>query len=190
MSVSYLEIYNECVNDLLDSTRRNLELRENKDGVLVENLSQRKVTCEGDINACLAFGEQARMTAETKANKMSSRSHAVFRILLEIEDTNILTNRRSLRTSHINLVDLAGSEGASRTENHGLRLREGNNINKSLLALSNVIYKLSQKHSIGARNYQYIGFRDSKLTRILQASLLNNSQTAIICCVSQLASNM
>ena len=125
------------------------------------------------------------MTAGTKVNKMSSRSHAVFRILLEIEDTNIQTNRRSLRTSHINLVDLAGSEGASRTENQGLRLREGNNINKSLLALSNVIYKLSQKHSIGAKNYhKFIGFRDSKLTRILQASLLSNSQTAIICCIS------
>jgi len=168
--VSYLEIYNECVNDLLDQKRRNLELRENKDGVLVENLSYRKVESESDVDECIAFAEQARITAETKSNKVSSRSHTLFRILLEIEDTNIQTNFRSLRTSQINIVDLAGSEGVSRTEAKGQRLREGTNINKSLLALSNVIYKLSQRHLTGAgskRYQQFLGFRDSKLTRIL-----------------------
>jgi centromeric protein E len=85
------------------------------------------------------------MFAETKVNKNSSRSHTVFRIQVEIEDINTQTGRRSIRTSQINLVDLAGSEGASKTRAEGMRLREGGNINKSLLALSNVIHKLSQR---------------------------------------------
>lgn len=82
------------------------------------------------------IGESARMFAETQANKKSSRSHTIFRIMLETFD-----NGKRI-TSQINLVDLAGSEGASKTKSVGLSLREGGSINKSLLALSNVIYKL------------------------------------------------
>jgi hypothetical protein len=84
------------------------------------------------------------MVAETKFNSQSSRSHTVFRINILIEDQNVQTMRSVSRSSQINIVDLAGSEGASRCKSIGLRLREGGNINKSLLALSNVINKLSQ----------------------------------------------
>lgn len=81
--------------------------------------------------------------------------------------------------STLNLVDLAGSEGVNKTQADGLRLREGSNINRSLLALSNVINKLS------TQSKQFINFRDSKLTRILQKSLNGNSNTSIICTVTQ-----
>ena len=144
VSVSYLEIYNENVNDLLNSSRRNLEVRENKTGdVLVEGLTHRKVTDETEFLELLREGESIRKFASTDANIHSSRSHTVFRIQVEIVDMNTETGRRSIRTSQINLVDLAGSEGAQKTKGQGARLREGGNINKSLLALSNVIHKLS-----------------------------------------------
>ena len=99
------------------------------------------------------------------------------------------TGRRSIRTSLINLVDLSGSEDASKSNSQGIRLREGGNINKSLLALSNVIHKLSQRQQISSKHNYYVNFRDSKLTRILQNALSGQSQTAIICCISQLAQN-
>lgn len=101
------------------------------------------------------IGESARMFAETQANKKSSRSHTIFRISLE-----------NSSRSQINLVDLAGSEGASKTKSVGLSLREGGIINKSLLALSNVIYKLSMRQQTNNAK-TYINFRDSKLTRLL-----------------------
>ena len=127
--------------------------------------------------------------AETKQNAISSRSHTVFRISIELTDLNTQTGRRTTKLSQINIVDLAGSESANKNQNKGLRLREGNNINKSLLALSNVITKLSQRQAMTKNNY-YINYRDSKLTRILQNSLCGKSQTAIICCISSLASDL
>ena len=133
---------------------------------------------------CVQTGEQSRIFAETKMNKNSSRSHTIFRIFLETTDLNTQTGRTVIRTSQINLVDLAGSEGASKTKAQGIRLKEGGSINKSLLALSNVIYKLSMRNNISNKNNLYINFRDSKLTRILQNALLGQSQTAIICCIS------
>lgn len=123
---------------------------------------------------CLKSGDEVRNVAETKLNEASSRSHTVFRI--NISSTN---KTGLLKQSQLNLVDLAGSEGASRTQTDGLRLREGSNINRSLLALSNVINKLSS----GTK--QFINFRDSKLTRILQTALGGNSSTAIICTITQ-----
>jgi centromeric protein E len=90
---------------------------------------------------------------------------------------NIDLDDSKIRTSQLNLVDLAGSEGASRTQADGIRLREGSNINRSLLALSNVINRLSSAN--GGKTF--INFRDSKLTRILQPALGGNSKTAIIC---------
>jgi centromeric protein E len=133
------------------------------------------------------------MTADNKLNKHSSRSHSVLQMKLMIEDTNTQTNRRTIKNSLVNIVDLAGSEGASKTNAHGIRQREGHNINRSLLALSNVIVKLSEQNNLmrnrGGNNY-HINFRDSKLTRILQTSLLGKSQAAIICCISQISSNV
>jgi centromeric protein E len=112
-----------------------------------------------------------RSIAETKMNEASSRSHTVFRVQIQSTDTE-----GSTKMSMLNLVDLAGSEGATKTQTDGLRLREGSNINRSLLALSNVINKLSTSGS-----KSFINYRDSKLTRILQKALGGNSSTAIIC---------
>ena len=185
-----MEIYNESVNDLLDSSRKNLEIRESKEGVVVERLTSKQADCAQGLIAILAEGEQLRSMAETKMNSKSSRSHTVFRISIDLNDLNTQTGRRITKSSEINIVDLAGSEGANKTQySSGVRLREGQNINKSLLALSNVIYKLSQRHQMTKNSY-YINYRDSKLTRILQNSLQGKSQTAIICCVSSLASNL
>ena len=122
-------------------------------------------------------GDECRNIAATKLNELSSRSHTVFRINIRSEDQG------KIKISQLNLVDLAGSEGASKTQAEGIRLREGKNINKSLLALSNVINKLSQGSN------QFINYRDSKLTRILQPSLGGNSQTAIICTMTQTIQN-
>ena len=132
-------------------------------------------------------GDELRNVAETKLNEASSRSHTVFRI--NIKSKALAANSKTaqkLKFSQLNLVDLAGSEGASKTQTDGLRLREGSNINRSLLALSNVINKLSQ--AIGGGK-TFINYRDSKLTRILQSALGGNSKTAIICTITQTLSN-
>ena len=184
-----MEIYNESVNDLLDCHKKNLEIRESKDGVIVDQLTLKKADCAQGLIEILNYGEQLRSMAETKQNSISSRSHTVFRISIELTDLNTQTGRRTTKLSQINIVDLAGSESANKNQNKGLRLREGNNINKSLLALSNVITKLSQRQAMTKNNY-YINYRDSKLTRILQNSLCGKSQTAIICCISSLASDL
>ncbi len=100
VTISYLEIYNENVNDLLDGSKRNLEVRENKSGdVIVEGLTHKIVTCQEEFMECLRDGELVRIFAETKANVNSSRSHTVFRIQVEIVDINTETGRRSIRTS-------------------------------------------------------------------------------------------
>ena len=114
-------------------------------------------------------GDMNKKIAETKANDKSSRSHTILRI--DIIKDNL--------KGQINLVDLAGSEGVNKTETQGVRLREGGNINKSLLSLSNVISKLSQNQK------QFINYRDSKLTRLLQNCLNGNSRTFIICTINQ-----
>lgn len=129
-------------------------------------------------------GDEARNTAATKLNELSSRSHTVFRINIRSQEVGDQTQR--YKVSQLNLVDLAGSEGASKTQAEGIRLREGQNINRSLLALSNVINRLSQS---SGSSRQFINYRDSKLTRILQPALGGNSQTAIICTMTQTVSN-
>jgi centromeric protein E len=100
VTVSFLEIYNESVNDLLNNGKRNLEVRENKIGdVIVEGLTLKTVICEDEFMNCMREGESVRMSAETRANIHSSRSHTVFRIQVEIMDINTETGRRSTRTS-------------------------------------------------------------------------------------------
>jgi centromeric protein E len=106
------------------------------------------------------MGNQLKIISTNNISEKSSRSHTVFRIELKVAEMNMQTGRSTIRLSEINLVDLAGSEGVGKTQAKGIILREGKNINKSLLALSNVIYKLGTK-------YKHINFRDSKLTRIL-----------------------
>ena len=117
---------------------------ENKGGeVVVENLTNPPVKNTQELERFLNQGERARQTTATRMNAMSSRSHTVFRIQVHIDDRNVQTGRHHIRSSQIQIVDLAGSEGASKIKSTGMTLREGSNINKSLLALSNVINRLA-----------------------------------------------
>ena len=116
LSVSYLEIYNESVNDLIDPSKKNLDVRENRSReIYIEGLSQVEVKTQAQTMDLLHKGEEQRIIAETRLNQQSSRSHTVFRLDLEYLDSDGLT--QAVRSSQINLVDLAGSEGVSRTRN-------------------------------------------------------------------------
>ena len=175
VKVSYTEIYNETVNDLIDTSKKNLEIRESSQkGIFVNNLSEITVTNVEKAMQLLNKGESNRIIAETKLNEKSSRSHTIFKIFIEffLKDKN---NKEKKYNAQLNLVDLAGSENVSKAKCEGMRIKEGGNINKSLLALSNVINKLSQN------NKSFINYRDSKLTRLLQTALGGNSKTSIIC---------
>ena len=192
ITASFIEIYNESINDLLDNSKVNLELREtpNKE-VIVNNLTEIKINNHDEALNLLLKGNESRITASTKLNEKSSRSHCIFRLNLEITKFKSIKNilnesekEKIILKSHINLIDLAGSENSSKTGCVGQRLKEGSNINKSLLALSNVINKLSQNNgNIGNGNF-FVNYRDSKLTRLLQNSLGGNSKTAIICTIT------
>ena len=175
VKVSYSEIYNETVNDLIDTSKKNLEIRESPRGIFVNNLSEITVTNVEKAMQILNKGENNRIIAETKLNEKSSRSHTIFKINIEFNIKDKENNKEKKFYSQLNLVDLAGSENVSKAKCEGMRIKEGGNINKSLLALSNVINKLSQN------NKNFVNYRDSKLTRLLQSSLGGNSKTTIIC---------
>lgn len=151
----------------------------------IQSLTAQECKDEETMMNLLEIGEQSRITAATNLNEQSSRSHSVFRFNIEVKEQK-KNGEITIRTSQFNLVDLAGSEGVSRTKSEGMRLREGSNINKSLLALSKVIQRLSSSQNKGK---MFINYRDSKLTRILQPSLGGNSQTIVICTLSQLFIN-
>ena len=154
VKVSYSEIYNEMVNDLIDSTKKNLEIRESgSKGIFVNNLSEIIVTNVEKAMQLLNKGETNRIIAETKLNEKSSRSHTIFKINIEffLKDKN---NKEKKYNAQLNLVDLAGSENVSKAKCEGMRIKEGGNINKSLLALSNVINKLSQN------NKSFVNYRE------------------------------
>lgn len=182
IKVSYAEIYNETVNDLLNTSKRNLEIRESvAKGVFVNNLTEIVVDDYDKVIKILNTGESNRKIAETKLNEKSSRSHTIFKIYIEFnrKDTTTTTESNVVKTysAQLNLIDLAGSENVSKAKCEGIRLKEGTNINKSLLALSNVINRLSQNSK------HFINYRDSKLTRLLQTSLGGNSKTTVICTI-------
>lgn len=186
VTCSYLEIYNESVNDLLNPENKNLGIRESvSKGIHIQNLTTEECKDQETMIKLLEAGEEARITAATNLNEQSSRSHSVFRFNIEISEKK-KSGEISTKMSQFNLVDLAGSEGVSRTKSQGIRFREGSNINKSLLALSKVIHRLSSNENKGK---VFINYRDSKLTRILQPSLGGNSQTIVICTLSQLFVN-
>ena len=176
VKVSYSEIYNETVNDLIDCSKKNLEIRESASkGIFVNNLSEITVTNVEKAMQLLNKGESNRIIAETKLNEKSSRSHTIFKINIEFFLKDKSNNKEKKYNAQLNLVDLAGSENVSKAKCEGMRIKEGGNINKSLLALSNVINKLSQN------NKSFVNYRDSKLTRLLQTALGGNSKTSIIC---------
>ncbi|XP_077433889.1 centromere-associated protein E isoform X3 [Vanacampus margaritifer] len=186
LRVSYLEIYNETVTDLLvDKWRRKpLEVREtiNKT-IYVADLTEELVTSSAQVLAWIRKGEKNRHYGKTEMNQRSSRSHTVFRMILESRERTDLASGENadgaIIVSHLNLVDLAGSERASQTGAEGTRLKEGCNINRSLFTLGQVIKKLGEESQ---RNF--INYRDSKLTRILQNSLGGNAKTVILCTIT------
>ncbi|MCO5575524.1 hypothetical protein L7F22_029325 [Adiantum nelumboides] len=175
VSLSYLEVYNETVRDLL-SPGRALVVREDvKQGVVVAGISQYKVFSEEEVMALLQEGNLNRTTEPTRLNETSSRSHAILQVIVEY--SNYVDSRLVTRTGKLSLIDLAGSERAIATDQRTLRSLEGANINRSLLALSSCISALVE-------GKKHIPFRNSKLTQLLKDSLGGACQTAMIANVS------
>ncbi|XP_069320536.1 chromosome-associated kinesin KIF4A [Eulemur rufifrons] len=186
LKVSYLEIYNEEILDLLCPAREKapqINIREDpKEGIKIVGLTEKTVLVALDTVSCLEQGNNCRTVASTAMNSQSSRSHAIFTI--SIEQRKKSDKNSSFRTK-LHLVDLAGSERQKKTKAEGDRLKEGININRGLLCLGNVISALGDDKKGG-----FVPYRDSKLTRLLQDSLGGNSHTLMIACVSPADSNL
>ncbi|AET37448.1 tubulin-dependent ATPase KIP3 Ecym_1200 [Eremothecium cymbalariae DBVPG len=183
LTVSYLEIYNEMIRDLLepDTPSQKLIIREDTDNTTtVANLSYHTPRSVQDVMDLVIKGNINRTTSPTDANETSSRSHAVLQIHV-VQSSRSVDLKEDKTYATLSIIDLAGSERASATKNRGERLHEGSNINKSLLALGNCINALCMT---GRRTYCHVPYRDSKLTRLLKFSLGGNCKTVMIVCVS------
>ncbi|KAF1372485.1 hypothetical protein PFLUV_G00265900 [Perca fluviatilis] len=205
INAQFLELYNEEVLDLFDSTRdiearkqrSNVKIHEDANGgIYTVGVTTRTVTSAAEMIQCLKLGALSRTTASTQMNAQSSRSHAIFTIHLcqvrvcSLDNDDNVTDNRLANSSEINefetltakfhFVDLAGSERLKRTGATGDRAKEGISINCGLLALGNVISALGDR----SKRSSHVPYRDSKLTRLLQDSLGGNSQTVMIACVS------
>ncbi|KAJ7329603.1 hypothetical protein JRQ81_015777 [Phrynocephalus forsythii] len=206
VNAQFLELYNEEVLDLFDTTRdldsknkkSNIKIHEDSaGGIYTVGVTTRSVNSESEMMQCLKLGALSRTTASTQMNVQSSRSHAIFTIHLcqtrvcppmdadNVTDNRILSESSELNefetlTAKFHFVDLAGSERLKRTGATGERAKEGISINCGLLALGNVISALGDK----SKKVTHVPYRDSKLTRLLQDSLGGNSQTVMIACVS------
>lgn len=178
VKLSYMEIYNEVVRDLLTPGNDNLDIREDKGkGIIVGGLTERIVTSNEEVGGILRDGSKKRVCEVTDANRVSSRSHAILKITVE----NRGRGSPQVSVGKLSLIDLAGSERAAKTNNRGMRLIEGANINRSLLALGNCINALCVSNN---KSRVHIPYRNSKLTRILKDSLGGNCRTVMIACVS------
>lgn len=177
---SYLEIYNEQVRDLLKPSNTGLMIVEDPvKGIFVADLSEYSIASPKEALSLITAGNARRTMAATGANQFSSRSHAIIQVVVERKCAKKgLT--QTLIQSKLSLIDLAGSERAAATENRGVRMLEGANINRSLLSLGNCINILSDANKKGA----FVPYRDSKLTRLLKDSLGGNTKTAMISCIS------
>ncbi|XP_053109824.1 kinesin-like protein KIF21A isoform X3 [Hemicordylus capensis] len=206
VNAQFLELYNEEVLDLFDTTRdidsknkkSNIKIHEDSaGGIYTVGVTTRTVNTEAEMMQCLKLGALSRTTASTQMNVQSSRSHAIFtvhlcqtRVCPPIDADNMMDNRIISESPQLNefetltakfhFVDLAGSERLKRTGATGERAKEGISINCGLLALGNVISALGDK----SKKATHVPYRDSKLTRLLQDSLGGNSQTVMIACVS------
>ncbi|PKY41414.1 kinesin-domain-containing protein [Rhizophagus irregularis] len=190
LRVSYMEIYNETVRDLLSPETEDLRIHEDKRrGVYVSPLKEVVVSTPRQVLKEIMKGEANRHMSATDWNERSSRSHTIFQMVIEstAKNSSPSTSHRyhpagpkmsgaSVSLSVLNLIDLAGSEKATTSID---RRKEGAYINKSLLTLGTVISKLTENSSGG-----HIPFRDSKLTRILQNSLSGNARVSVICTIS------
>ncbi|XP_051532397.1 kinesin-like protein KIF21B isoform X6 [Myxocyprinus asiaticus] len=206
VSAQFLELYNEEILDLFDSTRdpeargrkSNIKIHEDgSGGIYTTGVTSRLVSSEDELLQCLKLGALSRTTASTQMNAQSSRSHAIFTIHLcqmrvcpqphlvngemnGVSDSSISQPEYETLTAKFHFVDLAGSERLKRTGATGERAREGISINCGLLALGNVISALGDQ----CKKAGHVPYRDSKLTRLLQDSLGGNSRTVMIACVS------
>uniref|UniRef100_A0A673NPN5 Kinesin-like protein KIF13B n=1 Tax=Sinocyclocheilus rhinocerous TaxID=307959 RepID=A0A673NPN5_9TELE len=191
VEVSYMEIYNEKVRDLLDpkGSRQALRVREHKVlGPYVDGLSRLAVESYKDIESLMSEGNKSRTVAATNMNEESSRSHAVFNIILTHTLKDLQSGTSGEKVSKLSLVDLAGSERAAKTGAAGERLKEGSNINKSLTTLGLVISALADQGA-GKNKNKFVPYRDSVLTWLLKDSLGGNSRTAMVATVSPSADN-
>lgn len=181
MRISYLELYNEELCDLL-STDDTVKIRiyddvNKKGSVIVQGLEEIPVHSKDDVYKLLAKGQERRRTASTLMNAQSSRSHTIFSIIVHIKE-NGMDGEELLKIGKLNLVDLAGSENITKAGNEkGIRTRESVNINQSLLTLGRVITALVERTP-------HVPYRESKLTRLLQESLGGRTKTSIIATVS------
>ncbi|XP_060129146.1 kinesin-like protein KIF13B isoform X2 [Zootoca vivipara] len=191
VEVSYMEIYNEKVRDLLDpkGSRQSLKVREHSVyGPYVDGLSKLAVACYKDIESLMSEGNKSRTVAATNMNEESSRSHAVFKIILTHTLYDAKSGTSGEKVGKLSLVDLAGSERATKTGAAGDRLKEGSNINKSLTTLGLVISALADQ-AAGKNKNKFVPYRDSVLTWLLKDSLGGNSKTAMVATVSPAADN-
>ncbi|EHK24198.1 uncharacterized protein TRIVIDRAFT_146529 [Trichoderma virens Gv29-8] len=181
LSLSYLEIYNETIRDLLvpGGSKAGLPLREDSNqAVAVPGLTSHRPRDVQEVMDMIVQGNEYRTVSPTEANATSSRSHAVLQINIAQKDRNADVNEPHTMAT-LSIIDLAGSERASVTKNRGERLTEGANINKSLLALGGCINALCDP-----RGKTHVPYRNSKLTRLLKFSLGGNCKTVMIVCVS------
>ncbi|XP_063961973.1 kinesin-like protein KIF19 [Lytechinus pictus] len=177
VTMSYLEIYNEMIRDLLFPSSGFLDLREDASGnVQVAGIKQISTTSTTEIMNLLMQGNKERTQEPTAANKTSSRSHAVLQVTVK-ERSRVRGIGQQVKIGKLFMIDLAGSERASQTKNRGKRMIEGAHINRSLLALGNCINALC----LGGK---YVNYRDSKLTRLLKDSLGGNCYTVMIANIS------
>ncbi|XP_057974941.1 kinesin-like protein KIN-7C, mitochondrial [Malania oleifera] len=182
LRVSYLEIYNEVINDLLNPTGQNLRIREDSQGTYVEGIKEEVVLSPAHALSLIASGEEHRHVGSNNFNLLSSRSHTIFTLTIESSPRGGNQGEEDVTLSQLNLIDLAGSE-SSKTETSGLRRKEGSYINKSLLTLGTVISKLTDGKAT------HIPYRDSKLTRLLQSSLSGHGRVSLICNVTPASGN-
>uniref|UniRef100_A0A452I8M5 Kinesin-like protein n=1 Tax=Gopherus agassizii TaxID=38772 RepID=A0A452I8M5_9SAUR len=174
IKVSYFEIYLDKIRDLLDVSKTNLSVHEDKNRVpYVKGCTERFVCSPDEVMDTIDEGKSNRHVAVTNMNEHSSRSHSIF--LINVKQENTQTEQKL--SGKLYLVDLAGSEKVSKTGAEGALLDEAKNINKSLSALGNVISALAESST-------YVPYRDSKMTRILQDSLGGNCRTTIVICCS------
>uniref|UniRef100_A0A673TQU4 Kinesin-like protein n=1 Tax=Suricata suricatta TaxID=37032 RepID=A0A673TQU4_SURSU len=177
--ISYQEVYNEQIHDLLEP-KGPLAIREDPDkGVVVQGLSFHQPSSAEQLLDMLTRGNRNRTQHPTDANATSSRSHAIFQIFVKQQD-RVPGLTQALQVAKMSLIDLAGSERASSTQAKGERLREGANINRSLLALINVLNALADAKG----RKSHVPYRDSKLTRLLKDSIGGNCRTVMIAAIS------
>ncbi|KAM9305492.1 uncharacterized protein PAF06_014052 [Gastrophryne carolinensis] len=178
VSLSFLEIYNETMRDLLNPSGV-LELRDDSKGnVKIAGITEFFPSNSEEAVALVKKGNKHRTQEPTAANKASSRSHAILQVIVK-QSSKATSPQEEAQTAKLFLIDLAGSERASQTQNRSKRIKEGAHINLSLLALGNCITALSDRG-----RHPHVNYRDSKLTRLLKDALSGNSRTVIIAHVS------